>query len=78
VKEFLEIAARGPVVRRATGFAVVVGAVLVAINYGDAFIGARSLGTGDWLKMGLTVCVPYVVSTLSSVAAIRDQSGAAS
>jgi hypothetical protein len=61
------------VVRRALGFALVVGAVLVGINYGDALLGARALGTSDWLKMGLTVCVPYVVSTLSSVAAIRDQ-----
>lgn len=77
MRELLQIAARGPVVRRAAGFAVVVGAVLVGINYGDAFFGARSLGTADWLKMGLTVCVPYVVSTLSSVAAIRDQVAAA-
>jgi hypothetical protein len=61
------------VVRRALGFALVVGAVLVGINYGDALLGQRALGASDWLKMGLTVCVPYVVSTLSSVAAIRDQ-----
>jgi hypothetical protein len=72
VKEFLQIATRRPVVRRALGFAVVVGAVLVGINYGDAFFGTRTLGTTDWLRMSLTVCVPYVVSTLSSVAAIRD------
>ena len=70
---FLGVALRGPVVRRALGFALVVGAVLVGINYGDALLGQRVLGASDWLKMGLTVCVPYVVSTLSSVAAIRDQ-----
>ncbi len=70
---FLGVALRGPVVRRALGFALVVGAVLVGINYGDALLGGRALGASDWLKMGLTVCVPYVVSTLSSVAAIRDQ-----
>ncbi|MBW2235190.1 MAG: nitrate/nitrite transporter NrtS [Deltaproteobacteria bacterium] len=70
---FLGVALRGPVVRRALGFALVVGAVLVGINYGDALLGQRALGASDWLKMGLTVCVPYVVSTLSSVAAIRDQ-----
>jgi hypothetical protein len=73
VDGFLELAFRGPVVRRALGFALVVGAVLVGINYGDALLGARALGASDWLRMGLTVCVPYVVSTLSSVAAIRDQ-----
>ena len=70
---FLGVALRGPVVRRALGFALVVGAVLVGINYGDALLGRRALGASDWLQMGLTVCVPYVVSTLSSVAAIRDQ-----
>ncbi len=70
---FLGVAFRGPVVRRALGFALVVGSVLVGINYGDALLGQRALGASDWLKMGLTVCVPYVVSTLSSVAAIRDQ-----
>lgn len=70
---FLGVALRGPVVRRALGFALVVGAVLVGINYGDALLGQRTLSASDWLKMGLTVCVPYVVSTLSSVAAIRDQ-----
>ena len=70
---FLGVALRGSVVRRALGFALVVGAVLVGINYGDALLGQRALGASDWLKMGLTVCVPYVVSTLSSVAAIRDQ-----
>ena len=70
---FLGVALRGPVVRRALGFALVVGSVLVGINYGDALLGQRALGASDWLKMGLTVCVPYVVSTLSSVAAIRDQ-----
>jgi len=73
VDGFLGVALRGPVVRRALGFALVVGALLVAINYGDALLGQRALGALDWLKMGLTVCVPYVVSTLSSVAAIRDQ-----
>jgi len=73
VDGFLGLALRGPVVRRALGFALVVGALLVAINYGDALLGQRALGALDWLKMGLTVCVPYVVSTLSSVAAIRDQ-----
>ena len=71
--EFFAVAFRWSVVRRALGFALVVGAVLVGINYGDAFLEQRALGAADWLKMGLTVCVPYVVSTLSSVAAIRDQ-----
>lgn len=59
------------VVRRATLYAVVVGAVLVAINHGDALLHGEVTG-GRLLRMGLTVMVPYVVSTLSSVGALRE------
>jgi hypothetical protein len=58
------------VVRRALAFAVVVGSVLIVINHGDAIL-SGDVGPGRWLKMGLTVLVPYVVSTLSSVMAMR-------
>ena len=67
----LEIALRPRVVRRALAFAVVVGAVLIAINHGDAVL-AGDLPPARLLRMGLTVVVPYLVSTLSSVAAIRE------
>ena len=70
---FLRAALEPAVVRRALGFAVVVGAVLIAINHGDALVQGRVDGTRA-LKMGLTVLVPYVVSTLSSVAATRSGS----
>jgi len=58
------------VVRRALGYAMVVGIVLIAINHGDA------LARGDVdgvrvLKMALNFVVPYTVSTLSSVQAMR-------
>ncbi len=56
--------------RRALGFAVVVGSVLIAINHGDAIL-AGDVSSGRWLKMGLTALVPYTVSTLSSVMAMR-------
>ncbi len=58
------------VARRAIGFAVVVGPVLIAINHGDAIL-AGDVSAGRWLKMGLTVLVPYTVSTVSSVMAMR-------
>ena len=58
------------VARRALGFAVVVGSVLIAINHGDAIL-AGDVSAGRILKMGLTVLVPYAVSTLSSVMAMR-------
>lgn len=69
---FLALALRRDVVRRALLFAVVVGAVLIAINHGDALV-AGEVSRGRWLKMGLTVLVPYTVSTLSSVSAMRPR-----
>ena len=57
-------------VRRALGYGVVVGAVLIAINHGDAIL-RGDLDPVRLLKMGLTVFVPYTVSTLSSVQAMR-------
>ncbi len=67
----LALACSWPVVRRALGFACVVGAVLVAINHGDELL-AGQVDADRGLKIGLTVLVPYVVSTLSSVMALRD------
>jgi hypothetical protein len=58
-------------VRRALGYAVVVGSVLIGINHGDALLRGE-LGRVRLLKMGLTLLVPYVVSTLSSVQAMRQ------
>jgi hypothetical protein len=66
----LEIATSWPVARRALGYAVIVGALLIAINHGDAIV-RGDLDSVRLFKMGLTVLVPYMVSTLSSVQAMR-------
>lgn len=73
---WLQIATSRPVVRRALLYLVVVGGLLIAINHGDA------LWRGDvdgvrLFKMILTPLVPYAVSTLSSVGAIRAAAAAA-
>ena len=68
---FLALALSPRVVRRALLYAMVVGAILIAINHGDALI-AGQVGAERWWKMGLTVLVPYTVSTLSSVGALRS------
>lgn len=68
---FWQLAFQPAVVRRACGYAVVVGAILIAINHGDAIL-AGELDATRWWKMGLTVLVPYTVSTLSSVGAMRQ------
>lgn len=59
------------VVTRAFAYAVVVGAILIAINHGDALL-AGDLNASRIAQMGLTAAVPYAVSTLSSVGAIRS------
>ena len=66
----LELAFSGGVVRRALGYAVVVGALLIGINHGDAILRGDVDGV-RLFKMALTVLVPYTVSTLSSVQAMR-------
>jgi hypothetical protein len=63
-------ACRPDVVKRALGYAVVVGAVLIAINHGDVLMRGQVDGV-RLFKMALTVLVPYTVSTLSSVGAMK-------
>lgn len=64
-------ACRPDVVKRAMGYAVVVGGILIAINHGDALL-QGDIGRVRIFKMALTVLVPYTVSTLSSVGAMKD------
>ena len=76
VREWLAIALEPAVVRRALGYAIVVGAILIGINHGDALLRGE-LGSGRLLRMVLTALVPYCVSTSSSVGAIRRFQSAA-
>ncbi|MDP3910007.1 MAG: nitrate/nitrite transporter NrtS [Gemmatimonadales bacterium] len=75
MSEWIRLAGSGPVVRRALKYAVVVGALLIAINHGDAIARGAIDGVSLW-KMGLTVCVPYLVSTFSSVGAMVEGANA--
>ena len=72
MKETLQLALQSSTVKRALKYAVVVGFILISINHGDALL------RGEWtrarlFRMALTVLVPYVVSTLSSVGALRER-----
>lgn len=71
VPGWFAMAMRPAVVRRSLGYAVVVGAILITINHADAIL-RGDLTPGRLAKMGLTVIVPYLVSTLSSVGAMRE------
>ena len=68
------LASSPPVVKRASVMAAVVGIILIAINHGPALL-AGKVDAGRALQMGLTVLVPYTVSTVSSVLAMRERSG---
>jgi len=72
MKETLRLALQPSVVKRALKYAVVVGVILIAINYSDAVLEGH-VTRGGLFKMALTVVVPYVVSTLSSVGALRQR-----
>jgi hypothetical protein len=72
MKEFLRLASEPSVFKRAIKCAIIVGIVLISINHGDAILH----GTVTRLRlfqMALTVVVPYVVSTVSSVGAMRER-----
>lgn len=71
VRAWLGTALEARVVARALKYSLVVGTVLIAINHGDAIVTSQVTATA-FVKMVLTMFVPYVVSTLSSVAAIRE------
>jgi hypothetical protein len=71
VRGWLQIALSPPVVRRGLKYAVLVGGLLIAINHGDAIL-RQDVDSGRLAKMALTVLVPYLVSTSSSVSAIRE------
>src|SRR2546427_6975502 len=69
---WLRAATQRAVVRRAAVTSAVVGTVLVVINHADTLLGS-GLSTGDVLPIALTYAVPYVVSTVASVASARGQ-----
>ena len=72
MKESVRLALQPSVVKRAVKYAIVVGLVLIMINHSDAILRGE-LTRARFFKMALTVLVPYVVSTLSSVGALRQR-----
>ena len=70
MKEWFQLAFDRTVVRRALWCMLIVGAVLITINHGDALL-AGEVGGKRLIQIGLTLVVPYCVSTVSSVAAMR-------
>ncbi len=68
-EQWLRLARREDIVARARRVAMVVGTLLVIINYGDR-LWLGELSAKDVFKMLLTYCVPYCVSTYAAVSAV--------
>ena len=68
---WLSLATNPATVRRALMTALIVGAVLTAINHGPAIV-AGQLTRERAFQIVLTVLVPYLVSTTSSVLTHRE------
>ena len=67
-----KVATRSDVLLRAFKMASIVGIVLAIINHGDHIL----LGTmtfNNWIKIMITFLVPFCVSTISSVLAIKRE-----
>jgi AhpD family alkylhydroperoxidase len=71
---WFECACRPSVIRRALQYALIVGAVLIGINYGPELLRGE-ISPSRVFRMAVTVLVPYIVATLASVEAIRHQTG---
>ena len=68
----IEIVTRTDVLLRALKMAFIVGIVLAIINHGDhIFLGTMTVT--NWTKILITFCVPFCVSTVSSVLAIKKE-----
>ena len=72
MNSWLEVAKRPQVYRRSRRVALLVGTILIGINYFDRVLIGDLAGI-DYIKMLLTYCVPFCVSTHASVSAIIEQ-----
>ena len=71
MKDWVRIALRPDICRRSLKIALVVGSILVLINYGDRLL-EGSISTKDLLKMAMTFCVPFCVATYSAVCSVKQ------
>jgi len=71
LRTWLALALERAVILTAARIAIVVGALLNAINQGPQVLHGARL---DWPRFALNFIVPYVVSTVSSVQVKRNSS----
>ena len=73
ISDWIRLATRPAVMKRAACTTAVVGLILVAINHGEEIL-AGKITHHSVLQICLTVTVPYVVSISSSVATLKGMS----
>lgn len=67
-----KVATRSDVLLRAFKMASIVGIVLAIINHGDHIL-LQTMTFNNWIKIMITFFVPFCVSTISSVLAIKRE-----
>lgn len=67
---FRQFASRRPVARRPAAMVFIVGPIIAFINHGDLSV-SGAMARMEWVKIGITFLVPYSVSTISSVLAVK-------
>jgi hypothetical protein len=72
MREALRICMRPEHLRRTIGIAVVVGTILFLINQADVVLRGDATAV-TWLKVGLSYCVPFIVSNLGLLAGKRAE-----
>ncbi len=70
---WIKYALKPEIVGRAIKTSMIVGTLLVCINYGSTLSDLTIL-MSSWWKILLTYCVPYAVSTYSAVASLLSKS----
>ena len=74
MKIWLTLCFTKPVMKRASWTALIVGTILILINHGNAILKGE-VDLTRILQMCLTVMVPYIVSTVSSVSTLLSMQG---
>jgi len=69
MKERFKIACHPATMRHALKYALIVGPILVIINYADSIL-RHEVDITSLIKLALTLLVPYLVATFSSVGTI--------
>lgn len=74
MKLWLALCFTKPVMKRAAWSALIVGTILILINHGNAILKGE-VDLTRIFQMCLTIIVPYIVSTVSSVSTLLSIEG---